>query len=660
MRNWFLLGLFALLLLASAWAVPLGTLPPADLTLCNGDEVGTLDPARATGTPEGRVLRALFEGLCSWHPKTLEPVPGVATNIYRIRDAQGRKRWACLAPDGLTYTFLLRKEARWSNGDPVTAADFVWSFRRFLHRETAPDYAYELWYIRGAEHFTLGEPRPGEPVEVELPPPPGKPSNLATRPVLQGMLVQVERQRLPSGRSETVYHVRLERDGTVHRYVVREPAARASNAHAPELPGVEVAHWIVPSFAKTVAVRALGPHKLQIVLERPTPYFLYLMGFYPMFPVHRETIARWGQQWMMPEHFVGNGPYVLHSRRVRDRIRLVKSPTYWNRERVQLEVIDVLAVKSDTTALNMFLTGQVDWVPTVPHTVVPELIRRKMLRPGSYLGTYYYRVNVTKGPLRDVRVRRALSLALDRRQIIDTVLRAGQQPAYSFVPPVINQYLEALGHRYQVARCQQENVKLAQELLRQAGYPQGRGFPRIEILYNTSEAHQAVAELIQSQWKRHLGIDVGLRNMEWGAYLAAQREGDYHVARAGWIGDYPYPDTFLRMFHSQSANNQTGWKNARYDELVDQASREADLGRRLRLYEQAERILMDELPIIPIYYYSSLAMVRPWVRGWERNVQDVHPFHGTVDPLPDGRPGHPGIWIDRALRRRLLQGAGAW
>ncbi len=659
MRNWFLLGLFGLLLLASAWAVPLGTLPPADLTLCNGDEVGTLDPARATGTPEGRVLRALFEGLCSWHPETLEPVPGVAKNIYRTKDAQGRERWACLAPDGLTYTFHLRREARWSNGQPVTAEDFVWSFRRFLHRETAADYAYELWYIRGAKHFTVGEPQVGEPVEVELPPPPGKPSNVATRPVLQGTLVAVEEKLLGGGKPEKIYQVRLE-DGTLERFVLREPTARGAAAAATAPSGAKVAHWIVPSFAKTVAVKALDRHTLRVVLQRPTPYFLYLMGFYPMFPVHRETIARWGQQWMMPEHFVGNGPYVLHSRRVRDRIRLVKSPTYWNRKQVRLEVIDVLAVKSDTTALNMFLTGQVDWVPTVPHTVVPELIRRKMLRPGSYLGTYYYRVNVTKGPLRDVRVRRALSLALDRRQIIQTVLRAGQQPAYSFVPPVINQYLGALGHPYQVARCQRENIELARRLLRQAGYPGGRGFPRIEILYNTSEAHQAVAELIQSQWKRHLGIDVGLRNMEWGAYLSAQREGDYHVARAGWIGDYPYPDTFLRMFHSESANNQTGWKNPEYDRLVDLASQEADLGRRLELYHRAERILMDQLPIIPIYYYSSLAMVRPWVRGWERNVQDVHPFHGTVDPLPDGRPGHPGIWIDHQQKRRLLQGGRSW
>jgi len=284
--------------------------------------------------------------------------------------------------------------------------------------------------------------------------------------------------------------------------------------------------------------------------------------------------------------------------------------------------------------LNMYLTGKADWITDVPTSVAKQLMEKfpKEFEPTPMLGTYFYRFNTTKPPMNDERIRRALTLAVDRKAIVETVARMGQVPARSLVPPGLK--------GYQPAECEPEDIAKAKQLLAEAGYPDGRGFPAFDILYNTQEAHKNIAEMIQDGWKRKLGIDVGLRNQEWGVFLDTVRLKDYQAARGSWIGDYADPNTFLEMFMSDNENNQTGWKNDEYDKLMNAATSELDSAKRATLLRDAETILMRELPVLPIYYYVSRDMVRPYVRGFHKNVRDEHPLWA--------------ISIDQDEKRRFL------
>lgn len=606
-------GLLGILcLIGLGWALAFRPVPPADFVFSNQTEIKTVDPAQVTGQPEGRIVEALFEGLCNWDPQSLEPRPGVAT------------RWE-VSDDKLTYRFELRPDARWSDGEPVTADDFVWSYRRMLHPETSSEYAFELWYLVGAEQYTGGKVQLGDPVEVELHQrPPG------ARPFASGLLLRgrLEAIETPSAGGEPVYVVAI--DGQRRRF--QKGAAT---------PGSEDYRWLLLDF-QTVGLKAVDSHHLQFQLRHPVPYFVNLMGFYPFSPVNRKCVETYGYPaWTKPEHILSNGAYRLQSRRIRDRIRLVKNPYYWDRDHVGLEVIDALAVESSITAMNLYLTGQVDWVPRVSAELVPDLLRqpRDDYHSGPLLSVEYYLLNTRKPPLDDPRVRQALGLALDKQEIVDRVLRAGQQPARSLVPPAIRASLD-----YTPGQCGAYDVARARQLLAEAGYPQGRGMPAIEILYNTHETHQAIGELIQAQWKRNLGIDVRLKNEDWGRYLNSRRMGEFLLARAGWNADYISPTTFLALFASDNPMNQSGWHNADYDQLLRQAREEKDDTRRLEYFHRAEQILMDEMPVIPLYFDVSRDVVRPDLRGWYPNLLDVH-------PLKDLR-------IDRSEKARRQQQGG--
>ena len=314
-----------------------------------------------------------------------------------------------------------------------------------------------------------------------------------------------------------------------------------------------------------------------------------------------------------------NGPFRLKERRIRDRVRLIKNEHYWNAAEVELESIDVMSIQSETTSLNMYLTGQLDWDTTPPNTMIPVLKKRNDFVSTPFLASYFYRVNTAKPPLNNPLVRRALNLAIDKLSIVDNVVKGGQTPANSFVPPGMIGYEGYQGSGY--------DVKLARQLLAEAGYPNGKGLPQIEILYNTADSHRDIAEVIQQDWKKNLGINVVLRNLEWGSFLDSLRMGDYMVARSGWIGDYPDPNTFLDMFVTGGPNNQTNWGNVKYDNNIEMAKSEADPATRMQLFVEAETILMEEQAILPIYFYVSKNMVRPRVQGFHANLQDVHPLH---------------------------------
>jgi oligopeptide transport system substrate-binding protein len=312
----------------------------------------------------------------------------------------------------------------------------------------------------------------------------------------------------------------------------------------------------------------------------------------------------------------------------------VKSDYYWGRDRVKTRVIDALAVPSQVTMFNLYETDKADWIPDAPTIALRELLKpsshRTDLDPMPYMGTYFYACNLQHKPLNDVRVRKALALAIDRDEITKTATGAGEIPAYSFVPPGAPDY--------KAATCGEENVKEARRLLAEAGFANGEGFPKLEILYNSHEAHQAIAQLIRKQWERNLGIEVTTRNEEWGSYQNSFRAFEYDVARRAWIGDYVDPNTFLDCMVTNGENNCTGWSNAEYDKLIAAARSEVDEAKRMKLLERAERILMDELPVIPIYYYVDKNLVKPYVRGFYRNALDNHPLSA--------------IWIDREQQLR--------
>lgn len=610
-RNLFAVTALVLLVTATVWAT-LGTgLPPADFTFCNSTEVKSFDPAIVSGSPEHNIILCLFEGLANWDPKTLEPIPGVAES-WDISD------------DRLTYTFHLRADARWSDGTPVTAEDFRYSWRRFINPRTAAEYAVLAWYIKNAHRYSRGGSgiSPGDAVEVELNLPPDAVNSLQGE-ILHGKLVSIENGDDPDRRTFLV-----EVDDHEERF---DPVDDQGAVRAPP-EGVRWCRQVLLDF-REVGIKVLDPRTLQVTLEHPTPYFLKLAGYYPFSPVNRKCVEKFGTpQWTKPGNIVSNGPYNVLFRRIRDRIRMVKSETYWNRDTVRLNVVDALAVESNSTALNLFMTGKADWIITPPPAALRIMLKedppRNDVNPAPYLASYYYMLNTTRKPLDDVRVRRALSLALNRKEICTKILAAGELPAYGLVPPGIP--------GYESQECAPEDPDEARRLLAEAGYPGGKGFPRMDILYNTDEAHQTIAELIRKQWQRELGIQIKTRNEEWASYLSSHRQMKYNVSRRAWIGDYIDPNTFLDMFVTGGEQNNTGFSNTEYDRLIREAATETDPKKRMEMFQRAERILMDELPILPIYFYVSKNMVQPYVRGFYNNIQDVHPVSA--------------MWIDRELK----------
>lgn len=602
-RTWFGYGCVLALLGAVAWAVQSPSLEPADFTFVNNTELKSIDPAVVTGQPEGRVLQGLFEGLVSFDPKTLAPTPGIA------------ERWET-SDDLLTYTFHLRKAARWSDGTPITANDVHWSLRRFLDPQTAAQYAYQAWYIRNAKRYTTVDLHPGDPVEVELSERPPDSLPFARGKLLHGRLVRIDR----TVETRRVYVVEI--DGHERTFVSGGGE------------GSEDCRQVLLDF-REVGVRVVDDATLEIELASPTPYFVSLLAFYPLFPVQPRCLETHGSpEWTKPANIVTSGPFHLHRRQLRDRLRMTRSKTYWDREHVQCETIDALAVESATTGFNLYLTGGADWIATIPPPIVPMMLAgdRDDFHPVPELSVYFYRINCTRPPLNDKRVRRALALALNKRQIVETVTRAGELPARHFVPPGMPGYTSPQGPDY--------DPEAARKLLAEAGYPGGKGCPNIPILYNTDEGHQSIAELIQDQWKRTLGVNVTPENQPWPAYLSAQRELKYAVARAGWGGDYLDPNTFLDLMVTDGENNETGWSNTEYDALIRDAARETDPVRRMQMFERAEAILLDEMPIIPIYFRVSKNVVRPYVKGFYNNLLDMHPLKA--------------IQIDAAAKRRMF------
>ena len=645
-------------LAALGWAVSFGTLPPADFSFSNGDEVKTVDPVKATGKPEGRIIDGIFEGLYRSQPQGL--VMDDAGNFLQLPtpDEQGNVPKApvpaaaesCeVSPDGKTYTFKIRRSAKWSDGSPVLSHDFRWSWRRMLHPETASKYAYQLYYISGAQRHNEGAVNVGDRIEVELNDRLSAAQTFPQGSLQRGVLRAIIKPPRPEladsidqdGDSQQdliaaweerwTYVVELKplRNGQVRWDVAGELKAFSKLASAPrpisvdgvgDLP-VETCLNVLSDFDSQVGIRAPDDQTLVVTLNNPTPFFLDLMAFYPLYPVNRPCIEKHGvPRWTRAENIVSNGPYQIQFRRLRDRVRLVKNPHYWNAKAVRLNVIDAMAIKSQTTGLNMYLNKQLEWSPRPPDSMIHELRGRDDFVAAPSLITYFYRLNVDRPPLDDVHVRRALNLAIDKQLICEKVTKGGEQPARHVVPPGLAGYVSPQTGDFDPVAARAELAKSKYALA-------GRPLPKIQILYNTLERHRAIAEVIQQQWKNNLGIDAELRNSEWATYLDSMHTGNYTVARAGWIGDYPDPNTFLDMWVTGGENNETGWGNTDYDALIAAAQTETDPKHRREILAKAEELLLSELPFLPLYFYVMSHMVSPRVDGFFANAEDRHPLH---------------------------------
>jgi len=391
------------------------------------------------------------------------------------------------------------------------------------------------------------------------------------------------------------------------------------------LDGAEAFHAGQTDDFSEVGAKALDERTLRLELSGPTPHFLNMLKHHAWYPVHPPTIEAYGgmakpdSNWTR-EAYVGNGPFVLEEWTINQIIAVRKNPRYWDADRVALEGIRFLPVENSRTEDRLFNTGGLHYANTIPSDLIPHYKEGDdpALRIEPYLGTYFYRFNTQRPPLDDPRVRQALSLAINRRALVRLVTKGGQPPAASFTPPGIAEYEPPERVAY--------NPRKARQLIAEAGYPDGEGLRPLRLVYNTSESHKDIAEAIQQMWRNVLGVETSLSNQEWKVYLSTVSQLDYDIARAAWIGDYLYPDTFLAMWQTGDGNNSTGWSSPEYDRLLQASFREGDPKRRLGLLRQAEEILLEALPIAPIYHYTRIYRLDPRVQGWHPKLLDNHPF----------------------------------
>ncbi len=667
------LGSLTLLLCAGRFSVAEPDAPRADFVFVNGAEPRTLDPQKMTGGIETRIADGIFEGLTFRDARTMRPVPGQAES------------WD-VSPDGRRYTFRLRPSARWSNGDPVTAHDFVRAWRRLVDPAVGAEYAHFLYPVRHAEALhahasdrshLLGDPEAESAEEREG--------------IIQGIRGLIGRH--PGGVPARALQRLLDRrawDGVIARVAdptLRALLARAEGVLTPSEGDALLAGMVAEAEARSSALEAARAHfgrdegvfaiddrTLAVELRSFTPFFLELTASAWLCPVHRRSLGAFEREAVSPDRIVTNGPFALEDWIPGERIRLRKSPTYWGAQEVGLETVDVLPTDDRTEAFALYSAGKVDWLPWGG----PERLDELRATPGHYMHPamilYFFRIHCTPpSPLADPRIRRALGLAVDRERLVETAARGKAFPATTLVPPGMPGYASPEnGFRF--------DPETAQRLFREAGFPGGKGFPRLDLALNAEAGHVRIAQSVARDLEANLGVRVRLSALPWVDHLEAVNERRYDLARGGWIGDYRDPVDFLGLWTTRAANNRTGWGDPQFDrwiawardvgafDALPAAERNAALDRcrdrpgmegalsalgaakgteqrldaaaalRMRLLREAEAMLLQEaFPVIPIYWYAASGIVRPGLEGFHAeirsddgrvvpNLEDLHPL----------------------------------
>ncbi|MGR5336487.1 ABC transporter substrate-binding protein [Vibrio gigantis] len=504
--------------LSIAAEVPAGTelAKVQELVRGNGTEVATIDPHKSQGVPESHVIRDLLEGLVNQDGDG-NTIPGVAES------------WE--TTDNKTFTFHLRKDAKWSNGDPVTAEDFVYSWQRAVDPATASPYA---WYMEYTKMANAKDIVAGKKDKSEL------------------------------------------------------------------------------------GVKAVDANTLVVELETAVPYFVMMMGHTTMKPVHQATVEKYGDQWTKPENFVGNGAFSVDKWVVNERLVLKRNDQYWNNDKTVLNKVTFLPIENQVAEMNRFLSGEIDFTNELP-TEHFKRLQKEYAEDVSVAGnlcTYYYIFNTKKAPFDDVRVRQAISYAIDRDIVTGAILAQGQKPAYFLTPEITAGFdpeLPAYGKM-----SQKERNAEAERLLEEAGY--GKDNPlKFNLLYNTSENHKKIAVALGSMWKKTLGLSVTLENQEWKTYLSSKDSGDFEVARAGWCGDYNEASSFLTLMKSNNTTGGVHYDSAAYDQIIDKALNSTSEEERKALYLEAEALMANDMPIAPIYQYVKSRLLNPHVGGFPIN-----------------------------------------
>ncbi|RLM29881.1 peptide ABC transporter substrate-binding protein [Brenneria salicis] len=512
---------------AGAAQVPPGTVLAAKQEIVRHikDEPASLDPIKAVGLPEAQVARDLFEGLVNQDANG-NIVPVVAL------------RWQ--NNDNRTFTFILREDARWSNGDPVTAGDFVYSWRRLVSPENSSPFA---WFARLAGIVNAGQ-------------------------IIDG--------KMP---------------------------------------------------AEKLGVTAINDHTLSVQLDKPVPYFVSLLANFSLFPVHQATVEKYGNDWTKPGNLVGNGAFRLQQRVVNEKLVMTPNEYYWDHANTQLTKVTFVPINQESNATKRYLSGDIDITESFPKNQYHKLLKDL---PGQVytpeqLGTYYYAFNTQRAPTHDARVRKALSYAIDRKIIAEKVLGTGEKPAYHFTPDVTAGFTPTESELQQYTQAELDAQ--AKALLAAAGYGPGKPLT-LSLLYNTSENHQKIAIAIASMWKTKLGVNVRLSNQEWQTYIDSRNSGNFDVVRASWVGDYNEASTFLSLLTSRHSGNIARFNYADYDRLLEEAGNQTDAKLLNADYDRAEKILMEQAPIAPIYQYTNGRLIKPWVKGYPiTNPEDVAYSH---------------------------------
>lgn len=489
----------------------------------------TLDPHQVTGTPGYKVLKALGEPIVRMDYSTLSVTPGVA------------KEWS-VSEDKLKYTFTLRENARWSNGEPITAQDFVYSWKRLLSPSLGNQFSVDFYAIKNAEAYNRGE---------------------------------------------------------------------------------------LTDFNQ-VGVSATGNYTLEIQLVKQDPLFIKRIADVHTFPVHQATVEKFGAMddptnpWIKAGNFVGNGPFILKKWELQQDIEVVPNPYYWDKDNIKLDGIRFITSESEMAVERMFRTDKLDIVyeSRIPIEKIAQYKeeRPEVLRLVPTYATYFYLFNTKKPPFDNVKVRKAFALSIDKELLVEQVTKAGEPAAYSLTP-VTDDYMPPQMPKF--------NPERALELLAEAGYPNGKGLPKLTLSYNTSESHQKIAVAIQQMWLKNLGVEVTLENQEWKVFLTNLRNGDYQMARLGSISTFADPIDFLGSYITGHGMNRPQWSNARYDELIAESNGAPSEKERFEKMYEAEEIFLNDQPIAPLFFYTDSFLISPRVKNFEFPMITMPDYHGV-------------------------------
>ena len=633
--------------------------PPTDnkMRYITGSEPESLDPQFVTGQPEARILIGMFDRLVEYHPKTMQPIPSLATH-WEVSD------------DLVNYTFHLRKGAKFSNGDPIKASDFLYSFRRALSPELASRYAFIGYEIKYAEDFNSAKYFVKKDGKFLLAKDFEEKKDAKEQPATDDKSDATKKEAPKESTSEgkTEEKAKKEEGQSDFATYINSPARltltkpdekdeKSMEAHEKllkEKPGLKEAlegAEYVQIKPEDIGIEVLDDYTLRITLKQPAPYFVGMLTHQFFSALHKPTVEKEG--WTEPENapnMVVSGAYKVKEWKPYDELTVEKNPEYWDAERVSLDEITFYPMDEQTTMMNIYKSGRVDalynhTVPAAWNEYIRTFKDEYLLHPE--VAIEYYTFSVKKKPVDNVKVRKAFGFAINREAL--EVYRKTVKKSVSFTPEgIFPEYEEARKRVWEKLRKEANipddewekryfNPKKACELMKEAGYTVNMDgekckvtdFPadEIQLSYNTAESNKQVAVFVQQQWSQNLGIDVQLKNMEWKTYLKFRSAVEYKgMARAGWVGDYMDPYTFLSQFYSPKNDSSTGWWDKKYDDLLDEANNLKDPTKRFEKMAEAEFYMLQDQPVIPLSTNGTSWMKKPYVKGMYPNPGTMHPW----------------------------------